>query len=90
MNSSAISARITGRVHGVAYRAWTRAERRGLAGRVCKKSDGSVHTLVIGPASDVAETVRALGNGPPAAYVTNVLSENAVFDREITGFRVIE
>ncbi len=90
MNSVAISARITGRVQGVAYRYWTKteAERRGLTGWVRNEPDGSVHTLIMGPAPDVAEMVRALGNGPLAARVTDVLSERAEPDPEITGFQI--
>ncbi len=52
MSDIALRARITGRVQGVAFRAWTRSEakQRGLSGWVRNESDGSVRALFIGPA----------------------------------------
>ena len=90
MSSIAISARITGRVQGVAFRAWTRSEakRRGLSGWVHNEPDGSVRALIMGPADGVDEMLRALNKGPLAARVTEVLSESADVDSEITDFRI--
>ncbi|MCR4267910.1 acylphosphatase [Nitratireductor sp. ZSWI3] len=87
----AVSARITGRVQGVAFRAWTRAEalRHGLSGWVRNEPDGSVRALIVGAAPDVAAMVRALGNGPPAARVTNVTTETVEPDPAIAGFRIV-
>ncbi|NRB17993.1 MAG: acylphosphatase [Rhodobacteraceae bacterium] len=91
MSDIALRARITGRVQGVAFRAWTRSEakQRGLSGWVRNESDGSVHALFIGPAPHVAEMVRALSNGPPAARVIDVQTENAEPDQEFTSFQII-
>ncbi|WIY24822.1 acylphosphatase [Parasedimentitalea psychrophila] len=91
MSDIALRARITGRVQGVAFRAWTRSEakQRGLSGWVRNDSDGSVLALLMGPASDVAAMVRALSQGPPAARVTDVMTENVEPDPEFTGFQII-
>ncbi len=90
MKTVAIRAKITGRVQGVSFRAWTRAEaeRRGLTGWVRNEPDGSVHALVMGPASDVAEMLRVLGNGPSHARVTEVLTEEVEPSPGITDFQV--
>lgn len=67
-------ARVTGRVQGVFFRAWTQAEARrlGLAGWVRNEPDGSVTALVAGPEAAVAEMLRRLHDGPPAARVAAV------------------
>lgn len=90
MSIIAISARITGRVQGVAFRAWTRSEakRRGLSGWVRNEPDGSVRALIMGPAPDVDELLRILNKGPLAARVTEVLLESVEVDPEITAFRI--
>lgn len=77
-------------MQGVAFRAWTRSEanRRRLTGWVSNNPDGSVRALIMGPAPDVDEMLRALNKGPLAARVTEVLSESAEVDPEITGFRI--
>ena len=66
--------RIFGRVQGVFFRAWTveEATRRGLAGWVRNRRDGSVEVLVSGPAGKVAEMVAACREGPPYAIVSRV------------------
>lgn len=88
MSNIAISVRITGRVQGVAFRAWTRSEakRRGLFGWVRNAPDGSVCALIIGPVEGVDEMVRALNQGPLVARVTEVLCEGADVDPDITDF----
>lgn len=66
--------RITGRVQGVSYRAWTRdeAERLGLGGWVRNREDGSVEALFEGPEAAVAEMMERLRDGPTAARVDDV------------------
>lgn len=73
----AIQARVTGRVQGVAFRAWTRgqATRLGVKGWVCNNPDGSVSALLIGPEPDVQALVDMLWTGPGAAAVRDVASE---------------
>lgn len=69
-----LTARVTGHVQGVWFRAWTRDEatRRGLSGWVRNEPDGSVTALLSGPGEAVREMVEALHEGPPRARVTGV------------------
>jgi acylphosphatase len=66
--------RITGRVQGVFYRAWTQntANELGLGGTVRNRRDGSVEAHVRGSASSVKAFESRLWDGPPAAAVENV------------------
>jgi acylphosphatase len=70
----AVHARVTGRVQGVSFRAWTRdaANRRGLKGWVRNEPDGAVTAVMAGPAESVDDMARALEDGPPAAVVDSV------------------
>ncbi|MFA7430855.1 MAG: acylphosphatase [Rhodospirillaceae bacterium] len=70
--------RITGRVQGVWYRAWTaeQAQARGLSGWVRNRADGSVEALFHGPAATVADMIAACHEGPPAAQVVDVTAES--------------
>ena len=90
MADVAVSARITGRVQGVAFRAWTRgeAERRGLTGWVRNEPDGSVHALFMGPADAVSAMLEAVKQGPLAARVSQVLTETVDTDPGLSGFRI--
>ena len=76
----AVKARITGRVQGVAFRAWTRdeAERNGLVGWVRNEPDGSVQAML-----------DAVQEGPPAARVADVQTEDAEPDPAVSGFRIV-
>jgi acylphosphatase len=62
---------IRGRVQGVAYRAWTEGEalRRGLAGWVRNRRDGSVEAVFAGSRETVDDMLTACREGPPAARV---------------------
>lgn len=66
--------RITGRVQGVAYRAWTkaRAEALGLCGHVQNETDGSVSAVIHGPQSAVETMITECHSGPGAAAVHDV------------------
>lgn len=70
----AAGARVRGRVQGVGFRWWTRAQatRLGLAGTVRNLDDGSVEVHLHGPAAVVDEMVRLLRQGPPGAWVDAV------------------
>ena len=75
--------RVTGRVQGVWFRGWTRAEaeRLGLSGWVRNAADGSVEAVVAGPEAAVEAMVAALHRGPELARVDGVevtASEEAV------------
>lgn len=66
--------RISGKVQGVWYRAWTveQASARGLMGWVRNRLDGSVEALFAGPADKVDDMIEACRHGPKAARVANV------------------
>lgn len=66
--------RVTGRVQGVFFRAWTReqARRLGVAGWVRNCADGSVDAHVEGEADAVAEVIEAMRKGPAGAEVTRL------------------
>ncbi len=65
---------ISGRVHGVGFRAWmvARAEALGLSGWVRNRRDGSIEVLVDGDTAAVEEMVRACRRGPRLAEVTAI------------------
>jgi acylphosphatase len=66
--------RVTGRVQGVFFRAWTRdtALRLGLGGTVRNLPDGSVMVHLVGPVSFVERMEASLWKGPPASRVEGV------------------
>ncbi len=83
MNRKTVRVRVTGRVQGVWFRGWTRAEaeRLGLSGWVRNAADGSVEAVVAGPEAAVEAMVAALHRGPEPARVDGVevtASEEAV------------
>ena len=79
MAEMALRVRVTGRVQGVAYRAWARAEARrlGIAGWVRNEPDGSVSGLIAGPEARVAAMLDAMRRGPPDAAVAGLTTEPA-------------
>ena len=66
--------KITGRVQGVWYRAWTRetALELGLSGWVRNRTDGSVEALVHGDAEQVDQLIDKCWQGPTSARVENI------------------
>ena len=76
---TAVVARVTGRVQGVAFRAWTkgRAQALGLTGWVRNEADGSVTALIAGSQGAVSKMVAALDDGPRHARVETVTTEPA-------------
>lgn len=66
--------RVTGKVQGVWYRAWTEKTARalGLDGWVRNCVDGSVEAVFSGPAVSVDQMVEAARDGPPMAQVAGV------------------
>ena len=71
-----VEARITGKVQGVAYRAWTqsRARRLALNGYVQNEPFGSVRAVFAGERNAVNQMLDELWEGPGAASVTDVQS----------------
>lgn len=70
----ALRVRVTGRVQGVWFRAWTQqeAERLGLRGWVRNEADGSVSALIAGREPAVRAMLTALHDGPDLARVDRV------------------
>jgi len=84
--------RVTGRVQGVGYRWWARAQavRLGLAGAVWNADDGSVEVHARGSDASLAELERLLAQGPPHARVARVERVPASLSSEdATGFQIV-
>lgn len=86
----AVRVRVTGRVQGVGFRAWTRdrAQALGCDGWVRNEPDGSVTALVCGIPSAIDEMVAALHDGPPWSNVTGVEIDPVQAAAIAPGFRV--
>lgn len=67
--------RITGRVQGVAYRAWAQEEAAalGLSGWVRNSRNGDVEAAICGPRETVQAMIEACRSGPPLAQVDDVI-----------------
>ncbi len=74
MTERRVRLRIHGRVQGVFYRDSTQreAQRMGLRGWVCNRSDGSVEAVAQGPPERVAALIDWCHEGPPLARVVGV------------------
>jgi acylphosphatase len=88
--SHAIRCLVAGRVQGVYYRAATaeQAKRLELDGWVKNLADGRVEVVVAGPQAAVADLVRWLWQGPPAARVEAVHMEEWAGEPPTGGFAV--
>lgn len=78
---------VSGRVQGVAYRAWTReqARRLQLTGWVANLADGRVEVVACGEPEALELLHAMLYDGPSAARVTAV-DEQATDVKEVAGF----
>ena len=85
-----VEVRITGRVQGVWFRAWTRDEAivLGLEGWVRNEPDGSVAALFLGPRTAVTEMLARCHHGPPLARVDALESRKVEPVPEADGFRI--
>lgn len=72
--SDRITARAEGRVQGVGFRYFVRAEARrlGLDGWVRNEQDGSVAVVAEGPRPDLERFERQLRKGPPGSDVRHL------------------
>ncbi|WP_137932122.1 acylphosphatase [Mesorhizobium comanense] len=70
----AVRARVLGKVQGVGYRNWTRAEaaRLGLMGWVRNERDGSVTVWFAGADAAVSTMTERLWQGPPGTAVSRI------------------
>lgn len=87
----ALLARVSGRVQGVGFRAWTCAEARGLGltGWVRNEADGSVTAMIQGAQGPVERLSARLADGPPGAHVISVSVRAGRPDTSLTGFRIL-
>ena len=78
----AVRVRITGRVQGVWFRAWTVNVARDLCldGWVRNRTDRSVEAVFCGPAAQVERMIGKCGEGPPAASVESVMHDTIEVD----------
>ena len=85
MTKVACLVRLTGRVQGVSFRAWTRDEAQTLAvaGWIRNCNDGSVEAQLEGEPDAIEELIELMREGPPGAKVDRVEVEEA--DREGLG-----
>lgn len=83
----AVDARVSGRVQGVSFRAWTQmeAQRLGVGGWVRNEADGSVRLLAIADDETLKLFLDRLWSGPRHAQVKNVAHEEAPVPGEGTG-----
>lgn len=81
--------RVTGRVQGVFFRAWTRdeARRAGVSGWVRNCSDGSVEAHLEGDQTAIRWMIDKLAYGPQGARVDNVETRDAE-PQDLAGFEV--
>lgn len=90
--STEVAARflVSGRVQGVAFRAYTRAEALalGLRGHARNRADGRVEVLAIGDAAAVERLADWLHTGSPMAQVAAVERGEASPDAAGEGFAI--
>ncbi|MCB5202792.1 acylphosphatase [Neorhizobium sp. T786] len=86
----AVRVRISGRVQGVSFRVWTRAEasRLGLTGWVRNETDGSVSALIAGSDAAVSTMLERFRQGPAGASVSGVETQPTTLETMPTGFRI--
>lgn len=82
--------RVTGRVQGVGFRWFTRAQARdlGLSGWVRNEHDGTVLCEVQGPGDLVDQMLDRLRRGPPGAHVTQVSTDPLTLVDDDDDFRI--
>lgn len=79
MADRAYRVRVTGRVQGVFFRAWTRdqAHELSVAGWVRNAADGSVEAHVEGERGAVDKLIDRMRQGPPSADVRDLQVHDA-------------
>lgn len=84
---------VSGRVQGVAFRAYTRQQALalGLRGHALNLRDGRVEVLAVGDADAIDRLGEWLAQGPPLARVDEVLRHEVSVNDLVaieTGFRI--
>ncbi len=87
---TAVRVRVSGRVQGVWFRAWTErtALELGVSGWVRNAPDGTVEALIGGSADAVKQMVARLHDGPDMARVDRVVTLPAEVDEVPGGFEI--
>jgi len=82
---------VTGIVQGVNFRHHTRIQalRRGLAGFVRNRPDGSVEAVFQGDRTSIAEVIDWCHKGPPSARVRNVSVIWEDGEEDFEGFHIL-
>tara|TARA_Y100000310_G_scaffold62055_2_gene57321 strand:+ start:1324 stop:1713 length:390 start_codon:yes stop_codon:yes gene_type:complete len=82
---------ISGKVHGVFFRATTRekAIELSLKGTVKNQIDGTVEVIVQGPKEKIIELIGFCKQGPEIAEVTNIKIEEINSTKKYDKFRII-
>jgi acylphosphatase len=82
---------IRGRVQGVGYRAFVEAaaRRRGLAGWVRNRRDGTVEAVFAGDPEVVLTMIDACRRGPPGARVSDIAEREGREDEVRDGARFL-
>lgn len=77
--------KVTGRVQGVFFRAWTaeQAKLLGVSGWVRNSPDGSVEAHLQGDLWAVRRLIELLHRGPPSARVDEVSDHEAELGRDL-------
>ncbi len=73
-NERVVLVRVAGKVQGVGFRAFAKAEAQqlGLAGWVVNREDGSVEAALQGPGEALGDMISRLRRGPPSAQVESL------------------
>ncbi len=81
---------ISGRVHGVFFRAYTRdaAKRAGVAGWVRNISDGRVEAVLEGDGESVRRVIEWCHQGSPLSRVDSVEVIDEAYTGEFTSFAI--
>ena len=87
---TAVRVKITGRVQGVCFRAFTRDTAAGLrlSGYVRNCTDGTVECLFQGPKEEVAAMIQRCWEGPPLSQVDQVAQSHIPLDSYLQGFQI--
>jgi len=89
-NNHAFLVRITGRVQGVGYRAWTRhqALNLGLTGWVRNEPDESVTALIVGSQTAINSMLDEFWRGPAGSSVSGVEPQVTELGEMPSGFDI--
>lgn len=85
-----IRAIVTGRVQGVGFRMYTRAQARqlGVNGYVRNLSSGEVEIVAFGEPEDIDALIEWAKSGSPSAVVNNLKIEVVTDVEEFEGFEI--